>query len=238
MAWSGDAGDESTNEFKELVISVMMDTAFAKRQMVRQQVRTYDVTDDRILDVLKALNRHDFVPADYRDLAYAETRIPLPCGQEMMRPLIEGRLLLALSPQDDDAVLEVGTGSGYLTACLASLAESVVSVDIFDELVSLGRDNLSAANVDNVEVQQMDITETLPSGTFDVIAITGSMAEFDERLLDALNPGGRMFVVIGDAPVMQARLITRTDAGVSTDVLFETNLKTLIHAERRSTFAF
>ncbi len=216
----------------------MMDTAFAKRQMVRQQVRTWDVTDDRILDVLKSLNRHDFVPAHYRDLAYAETRIPLPCGQEMMRPLIEGRLLRTLSPKDGETVLEVGTGSGYLAACLASLADTVVSVDIFDELVTLGRDNLAAADVRNVDVQQMDITEQLPDGTFDVIAVTGSMADFDERLLDALSIGGRMFVVVGDAPVMQARLMTRTDAGVSTEVLFETDLKTLVHAERRSTFAF
>ncbi len=216
----------------------MMDTAFAKRQMVRQQVRTWDVTDERILDVLRGLNRHDFVPSAYRDLAYAETRIPLPCGQEMMRPLIEGRLLQTLSPKDGETVLEVGTGSGYLAACLASLAHSVVSVDIFDELVALGRSNLAAADIENVEVAQMDITEALPEGTFDVIAVTGSMADFDERLLDALNVGGRMFVVVGDAPVMEARLIKRTDAGLSTDVLFETDLKTLVHAERRSSFAF
>ncbi len=216
----------------------MMDTAFAKRQMVRQQVRTWDVTDERILDVLRGLNRHDFVPSAYRDLAYAETRIPLPCGQEMMRPLIEGRLLQTLSPKDGETVLEVGTGSGYLAACLASLAQSVVSVDIFDELVALGRSNLAAADIENVEVAQMDITEALPEGTFDVIAVTGSMADFDERLLDALNVGGRMFVVVGDAPVMEARLIKRTDAGLSTDVLFETDLKTLVHAERRSSFAF
>ena len=216
----------------------MMDTAFAKRQMVRQQVRTWDVTDDRILDVLKSLNRHDFVPADYRDLAYAETRIPLPCGQEMMRPLIEGRLLQTLSPTDSESVLEVGTGSGYLTACLASLGRSVVSIDIFPELVELGQSNLAAADIENVDVQQMDVTERLPEGTFDVIAVTGSMADFDERLLDALSPGGRMFVVVGDAPVMEARLMTRTDAGTTTDVLFETDLKTLVNAERRSTFAF
>ena len=216
----------------------MMDTAFAKRQMVRQQVRTWDVTDDRILDVLKSLNRHDFVPADYRDLAYAETRIPLPCGQEMMRPLIEGRLLQTLSPTDSESVLEVGTGSGYLTACLASLGRSVVSIDIFPELVELGQSNLAAADIENVDVQHMDVTERLPEGTFDVIAVTGSMADFDERLLDALSPGGRMFVVVGDAPVMEARLITRTDAGTTTDVLFETDLKTLVNAERRSSFAF
>ena len=215
-----------------------MDTAFAKRQMVRQQVRTWDVTDDRILDVLKSLNRHDFVPADYRDLAYAETRIPLPCGQEMMRPLIEGRLLQTLSPTGSETVLEVGTGSGYLTACLATLAKSVVSIDIFPELVALGESNLGAADIENVDVQQMDVTEQLPDGTFDVIAVTGSMADFDERLLDSLSTGGRLFVVVGDAPVMEARLITRTDAGISTEVLFETELKTLVHAERRSTFAF
>ena len=215
-----------------------MDTAFAKRQMVRQQVRTWDVTDDRILDVLKSLDRHDFVPDEYRDLAYAETRIPLPCGQEMMRPLIEGRLLQTLSPTQQESVLEVGTGSGYLTACLARLADSVVTVDIFDELVRIGKDNLSQAGIDNVDIRQMDITSELPDGTFDVIAVTGSMADFDERLVGLLNPGGRMFVVVGDAPVMEALLVTRTESGSTTDVLFETSLKTLVHAERRSTFAF
>ena len=215
-----------------------MDTAFAKRQMVRQQVRTWDVTDDRILDVLKSLDRHDFVPDEYRDLAYAETRIPLPCGQEMMRPLIEGRLLQTLSPTQQESVLEVGTGSGYLTACLARLADSVLTVDIFDELVSIGKDNLSQAGIENVDIRQMDITSELPDGTFDVIAVTGSMADFDERLVGLLNPGGRMFVVVGDAPVMEALLVTRTESGSTTNVLFETSLKTLVHAERRSTFAF
>ncbi|MEM9207812.1 MAG: protein-L-isoaspartate O-methyltransferase [Pseudomonadota bacterium] len=215
-----------------------MDTGFAKAQMVRQQVRTWDVTDDRILDVLNALNRHEFVPVDYRDLAYAETRIPLPRGQEMMRPLMEGRLLQTVSPQSDESVLEVGTGSGYLAACFAMLARSVTTVDIYDELIEMGQSNLDKANIGNVEVQQMDITEVMPEDSFDVIAVTGSMADFDERLVESLNPGGRLFVVVGDAPVMEARLITRTNDGVSTDVLFETNLKTLVHAERRSTFAF
>ena len=215
-----------------------MDTAFAKRQMVRQQVRTWDVTDDRILDVLRSLDRHDFVPDEYRDLAYAETRIPLPCGQEMMRPLVEGRLLQVLSPTTNESVLEVGTGSGYLTACLATLADSVVSVDIFDELVAVGKDNVSQAGIDNVDVRQMDITSELPDDTFDVIAVTGSMADYDERLVDLLNPGGRLFVVIGDAPVMQALLVTKTESETTIDVLFETSLKTLVNAERRSTFAF
>ncbi len=215
-----------------------MDTAFAKRQMVRQQVRTWDVTDDRILDVLRSLDRHDFVPDEYRDLAYAETRIPLPGGQEMMRPLLEGRLLQTLSPTKKESVLEVGTGSGYLTACLATLAGSVVSVDIFDELVAFGKDNVSQAGIDNVDIRQMDITCDLPDGTFDVVAVTGSMADFDERLVGLLNPGGRMFVVVGDAPVMEALLVTKTDSATTIDVLFETSLKTLVNAERRSTFAF
>ena len=215
-----------------------MDTAFAKRQMVRQQVRTWDVTDDRILDVLRRLDRHDFVPDEYRDLAYAETRIPLPGGQEMMRPLLEGRLLQTLSPTKKESVLEVGTGSGYLTACLATLAGSVVSVDIFDELVAFGKDNVSQAGIDNVDIRQMDITCDLPDGTFDVVAVTGSMADFDERLVGLLNAGGRMFVVVGDAPVMEALLVTKTDSATTINVLFETSLKTLVNAERRSTFAF
>ena len=215
-----------------------MDRDYARRQMVRQQVRAWDVFDEETLDLLNNLQRHEFVPQGFADLAYADTQIPLPAGQVMMTPTVEGKLLQAVDPQPDDRVLDVGAGSGFLAACLASLAHSVLSVDIHSELVKLARRNLDKAGIDNVEVLEMDITAELPDGDFDVIAVSGSMAEFDERLVDKLRPDGRLFVIVGDAPVMEAWLVTRAGDGWSRDVLFETCIKPLVNAERKSAFSF
>ena len=215
-----------------------MDRDYARRQMVRQQVRAWDVFDEETLELLNNLQRHEFVPDGFADLAYADTQIPLPEGQVMMTPTVEGKLLQAVDPQPDDRVLDVGAGSGFLAACLASLADSVLSVDIHAELVKLARRNLDKAGIDNVEVVEMDITSELPDGDFDVIAVSGSMAEFDERLVDKLRSDGRLFVIVGDAPVMEAWLVTRAGDGWSSDVLFETCIKPLVNAERKSTFSF
>ena len=215
-----------------------MDRGYARRQMVRQQVRTWDVFDEDTLAVLSRLNRHEFVPSDYADLAYAETSIPLPHGQEMMTPLIEGRLIQALDPGAGDRVLEVGSGSGFLTACLASLAESVVSVDIYEDLKRMAAGNLERAGIENVELLTMDAMKQIPEGAFDVIAVTGSMADFDERFVDALAPSGRLFVIVGDAPVMEARLVRRGESGTEQEVLFETCIKPLVHAGRHTGFVF
>lgn len=215
-----------------------MDRAYARRQMVRQQVRTWDVFDDETLAVLGRLDRHEFVPPEYADLAYAETRIPLPHDQEMMTPLIEGRLLQALDPGSGDRVLEIGSGSGFLTACLASLAESVVSIDIFDDLTRMAAVNLEKAGIENVELLTMDAMKELPEGAFDIIAVTGSVADFDERFVSALAPSGRLFVVVGDAPVMEARLVRRGESGTDQEILFETCLKPLVHAVRETSFVF
>ena len=216
-----------------------MDTAFARRQMVRQQVRAWDVFDPDTLDLLSELRRDRFVPAEYAELAYADTQVPLPCGQLMMTPIVEGRLLQSLDPQPGERVLEVGAGSGFLTACLAARAGSVVSVELFDELFAFAKHNLDDAGVDNVELVQLDAMASLPDGSFDVIAVTGSMAEFDPRFAAALAPGGRLFVVVGEDPVMQARLLTKRGADeLETEALFETSLRPLVHATRDSTFTF
>lgn len=206
--------------------------------MVHQQVRASEVFDDDTLALLNRLNRHEFVPEPYVDLAYAETSIPLPHEQEMMTPLVEGRLVQALDLEASDSVLEIGSGSGFLTACLASLAASVVSVDIFDDLTTMAKTNLARAGIGNVALETLDATRELPEGTFDAIAVTGSMAEFDDRLAHALNPGGRLFVIVGDAPVMQARLVTRAGDRWEHDVLFETCIRPLINAERETSFVF
>ena len=215
-----------------------MDLAYARRQMVRQQVRTWDVFDDETLELLNSLNRHEFVAPRYAHLAYADVRLPLPNGQEMMAPLVEGRLLQALDPSPGERVFEVGAGSGFLAACLASMADSVLTVDIFDDLVTMARKNLTHAAVNNVEVRSMDITAELPDEQFDVIAVTGSMSDLDERLVSLLRPGGRLFAIIGEAPVMEANLVQKTEDGWSTRVLFETCMKPLVHARKPSAFTF
>jgi len=206
--------------------------------MVRQQVRAWDVFDEETLELLSNLNRHEFVPEKYADLAYADTQIPLPEGQVMMTPTVEGKLLQAVDPQPDERVLDVGAGSGFLAACLASLAGSVLSIDIYPSLVEMAGRNLDRAGLENVEVEQMDITSDLPEGEFDVIAVSGSMAEFDERLIEKLRPGGRLFVIVGDAPVMKAWLVSRSEDRWARDVLFETSIRPLVNAERKTTFSF
>lgn len=218
--------------------TMQLDRAYARRKMVQQQVRTWDVFDDETLELLNTLHRHEFVPPEFIDLAYSDSRIPLPHGQEMMRPLLEGRLLQALDPGRDEHVLEIGTGSGFLTACLCTLSKAVVSLDIFGDLVEHGRQNVEQAGLSNVEFQVMDATRELPEGEFDVIAVTGSMHRFDERLLGALAPAGRLFVIVGDAPVMEAWLVRRDTDGWTHEVLFETSIRPLINAERKTSFEF
>lgn len=215
-----------------------MDKAYARRQMVQQQVRTWEVFDEETLDLLNTLERHEFVPPAYADLAYADTQIPLPHGQVMMAPLMEGRVLQVLDPEPGERVFEVGSGSGFLAACLGSLAGSVLSVDIFDDLVQMARGNLSRAGVENVECRQMDAMSDLPDEQFDVIAVTGAMADFDERFVSVLKPEGRMFMIIGEAPLMEAWLVQRNSSGWIHEVLFETCVKTLVNGERESNFSF
>lgn len=218
--------------------TTQFDRAYARRKMVQQQVRTWDVLDDETLTLLNTLNRHEFVSPEFADLAYSDSRIPLAHGQEMMRPLLEGRLLQVLEPSRDDHVLEIGAGSGFLTACLCALSKTVVSLDIFDDLVDQARQNVQNAGLANAEFQVMDATRELPTGSFDVIAVTGSMSRFDERLVDALSPTGRLFVIVGDAPVMEAWLVRPETEGWTREVLFETSIKPLINAERTTRFEF
>ena len=216
-----------------------MDTAYARRQMVRQQVRTWDVFDDDILTILDDLPRDRFVPHRYRDLAYADTEIPLPNGQMMMAPILEGRLLQSLSVEPTDRVLEVGTGSGFLAACLARLSRSVVSIDIFGDLLASAQRGLDRVGIDNVELQSMDATVQLPDEQFDVIALTGSIPRVDARYAEALKPGGRLFVIVGEAPLMQAMRFSRAANGeLADEVLFETAVAPLVNAQVDSRFSF
>lgn len=216
-----------------------MDTDIARRQMVDQQVRAWDVSDATILALLADLDREDFVSAKYRHLAYAETEIPLGHGQKMMMPAMEGRLLQALEIKPEHAVLEIGTGSGFLTSCLARLGASVTSIDIYDDFLRSASDRLSKCGIENVQLTAMDATLELPAGQFDAIAVTGSLAVLDDRLLAALKPGGRMFVIIGNAPVMDARLVELDEQrAVRVSNLFETTIQPLMNSHVPSHFSF
>lgn len=216
-----------------------MNIEYAKQQMIAQQVRTGSVTDTAVLETLDGLARDQFVPEAYRHLAYADTCIPLANGQFMMTPLIEARMLQALRLEPQQQVLEIGTGSGFVTACLARLAASVTSIDIFPDFTSTAAVTLQEAGVNNAELTCMDATAELPRQQFDALAITASMPRLDERFVEALKPGGRLFVVIGDPPAMEAQLITRVDDGaLQVQSLFETIVAPLHNVSPTPAFQF
>jgi protein-L-isoaspartate(D-aspartate) O-methyltransferase len=216
-----------------------MNTDFARQQMIEQQVRAWEVLDATVLDSMKGVQREQFVPTGYESLAFADTEIPLGHGQKMMTPTIEGRVLQALELSGDESVLEIGTGSGFLTACLAMLSATVCSIDIYDDFLDKARVRLADAGIDDIELLNMDGTRALPDRRFDAIAVTGSLQTFDDRLVEALNPGGRLFVVVGDSPAMSALRITRDTAdGWRSDTLFETDLPPLVNGALPPQFSF
>jgi protein-L-isoaspartate(D-aspartate) O-methyltransferase len=216
-----------------------MNTDFARQQMIDQQVRAWAVLDANVLEGLKEIPRERFVPDGFESLAFADTEIPLGHGQMMMTPPIEGRLLQALGLAGGERVLEIGTGSGFLTAVLAKLSAHVTSIDIYDDFLNTAKRRLHDCGIENVDLVEMDGTKALPDGTFDAIAVTGSMQSLDMRLVRALNPGGRLFIVLGDAPAMSATRVTRYDEeDWRSDTLFETNLPPLVNGALPPQFSF
>jgi len=217
-----------------------MNFEHARFNMVEQQVRPWEVLDTKVLDLLETVHREDFVPVRYRKLAFADLPIPLPKGQFMMRPKVEGRMLQAVRLKDDETVLEIGTGSGFITACLSGLARRVVSVEIFEELHQEAGIRLQDKHMHNVELFVGDVMRGWqPEQAHDVVLVTGSVAEVPEIFRGWVNPGGRMFVVCGESPAMEARLLTRV--GVSEwreESLFETDLDRLVNAEPEPDFEF
>ncbi len=216
-----------------------MNIDFAREQMVQQQIRAWDVLDEDVLETFRATPREQFVPAAFESLAFAETEIPIGHGEHMLAPVIEGRILQALVLEPEDRVLEIGTGTGFLTACMARLAEHVSSIDIHADFIDAAGPRLERLGITNVDLAVMDGMAELPEGPFDAIVVSGSIERFDQRFVDALSPGGRLFVVVGDAPAMEARLITRGNDGEwQSDVLFETDLARLVNGSLPETFSF
>ncbi len=215
-------------------------TESARHQMVTQQVRAWEVLDPAVLEVLSTVPRERFVPPQYEALAFADTAIPLPGGQKMMTPQVEGRLLQSLEIASTDHILEVGTGSGFVTACLARLGGRVTSLEIRPGLAGDARRRLRELGIGNCEIHGEDVFQWRPAAAFNCIAVGGSLPVFDSRFQEWLAPGGRLFVVVGQPPAMEAWLIRRAGAGegFTRESLFETVLPPLDNAPQPEQFVF
>ncbi len=211
----------------------------AREQMVEQQVRAWDVLDERVLQILRRVPRELFVPPEHRYLAYADVEVALPHGQHMLRPNVAGRLLQALALTGTERVLEVGSGTGFVTACLALMSASVRSLEYFADLAELARTHLAELGVRNTEVLATDATRLDSGSHYDAIALTASLPAYDDRFERLLSVGGRLFAIVGTPPVMEARLVRCVGEGAfARESLFETVVDPLINARRPREFIF
>lgn len=215
-----------------------LDYAKARDLMVEQQVRPWDVLDARVLDVMSTLPREEFMPAAYRNLAYSDLPLPLGHGEVTMKPVVEGRTLQALLPAAHEDVLEVGTGSGYLTACLSRLAREVVSLERHAALAHAARIVLVAQGITNARIEHADAFTWASDRRFDVVCVTGAVAELPARFFDWLKPGGRMFAIRGHSPAMEAVRVTGDVNAPRIESLFETDLPYLAGAAPVPAFEF
>ncbi|BBP01923.1 protein-L-isoaspartate O-methyltransferase family protein [Sulfuriferula nivalis] len=208
--------------------------------MIEQQIRPWDVLNQTVLDLLVQVKREDFVPAQYSTLAFVDMEIPLGHDEVMMSPKLEARILQEVAVQPTDTVLEIGTGSGYLTALLSHLAKRVYSVDIISDFKMQAHAKLAAHGIKNVNLESGDAAKGWSKhGKYDVIIVTGSLPVLPESMLKDLNIGGRLFAITGDAPAMSAQLITCMGAdSYNTVTLFETNIKPLKNAVQPERFVF
>lgn len=212
----------------------------ARFNMVEQQVRTWEVLDQRVLDVLRSVPREDFVSSRYRKMAFADLRLPIGEGEVMMKPLEEGRLLQSLNIESGQRVLEIGTGSGFIAACLAALGGEVESLEIHPNLAESARSRLDRGGFSSVSVHCADALSTpLPERSFDAVVLTASVLEVPDSLLEAVAEGGRLFAVRGKPPAMEAVCLTRLGGGRwHAESLFETDLPRLRGGEDQPTFDF
>jgi len=212
----------------------------ARFNMIEQQIRPWDVPNPQVLDLLFVVKREDFAPAAYRNLAFADMEIPIGSGQAMLAPKIEAKMLQELGIKKTDKVLEIGTGSGYMAALLAARAEHVVTVEIRPEIAATAKENLARAGVGNVSIEVGNgINGWSQRGPYDAIVVSGSVPNVSPSLLKQLRVGGRLAVITGEAPVMEAQLITCTAEGTYNTVnLFETVVPVLDGADAQDQFSF
>lgn len=216
-----------------------MNVDLARRNMVEQQIRPWEVLDTRVLAALSHVRRERFVPPGHEAIAFADLEVPIGHGESMMAPRVEARILQEVDLQPTDLIYEVGTGSGHLTALLARLGAHVTSAEIHDDFRQAAAARLAAEGVRNVTLLGGDSAQgPLGEGAYDAIVLTGSTPALPEAFFRALRPGGRLFAVVGQLPVMRATLYRAQAGGVGAEVLFETVLKPLAHAARAARFRF
>ena len=210
----------------------------ARFAMIEQQVRPWDVLDPRVLEAMTTVRREDFVAEAHRQLAFADLPLPLAHGEVMMKPVLEGRMLQALALEPGEEVLEIGTGSGFVTACLARMARAVVSIDLHADFVAAARARLERAGIGNARLEIADALQWQPGRQFDAIAVTGAVAVIPAAFSEWLRPGGRMFVVRGHSPVQEAVTVTRRAEALHVESLFETDIPYLRGAAPSPAFNF
>ncbi len=217
-----------------------MNVEQARFNMIEQQIRPWDVLDSRVLELLSTLPREAFVPEDQQALTFVDTHVSLAHGQVMMQPKQEARLLQELNVGPKDRVLEIGTGSGYMTGLLASLAAEVDSVDIFADFLESARAKLRARGFTNINFAEGDAAQGWDgNGPYDVIVLTGSIPDLPQRFIDNLNPRGRLAAIVGTEPIMEAVLVMKLEDGsIKRSSLFDTSLPPLINAIRPPRFVF
>ena len=221
-------------------MTLQIDYERARFNMIEQQIRTWEVLDQRVLDLLFRVRREDFVPPQYRALAFVDMEVPIGHGERMLQPKLEARMLQELNLAPADRVLEVGTGSGYMTALLASVAAHVYSVDIHDDFTRSAGERLARSGIANVTLETGDAARGWDKhGPYDAVVITGSVPLLAESFKASLKTGGRLLAVVGEPPVMEAQLITAVDAGAyNSVVLFETCIAPLRNAQQPERFVF
>ena len=216
-----------------------MDIEQARCNMVEQQIRPWEVLDQDVLDLLFTVRREDFVPAAYRLLAFADLEIPLGAGARMWSPKMEARVIQELQLTPGESVLEIGTGSGYLAALLAGMGARVTSVEIDSKLAAEAKARLARAGMGSIELEVGDGARGWGSATYDAIVLTGSTPVLPDRFTQQLNPGGRVFAVVGEPPVMMARLVRWVAPGaLAKRILFETMIDPLTNAATPARFEF
>ncbi len=212
----------------------------ARYNMIQQQIRPWNVSDQDVLNLLEIIKRENFVPPAYQNIAFADLEIPLPCGQHMLSPKIEARILQALQLKPHESILEIGTGSGYMAALLSYLSQHVLTIEIHAELAALAQENLLKNTISKVSVVMGDGAQGWPQqAPYDVIVVSGGLPVLPPTLLTQLKPGGRLCTFVGTAPVMQAQLITCVDKNeYQSEVLFETWAPPLVNAIEAPRFSF
>lgn len=212
----------------------------ARYNMIEQQIHTWDVLDERILDLFKDVPRENFVPSAFQQLAYSDIAVPLPHEQCMLPPREDARILQVLNLKPTDTVLEIGTGTGFFTLLLSKMSQHILTVDIYPEFTENAKKNLAPFNLKNITFATFDANRSLPNpGLYDVICITGSLPEMPHYYMNQLTISGRIFAIVGNAPAMHANCVTRVaDNQWITETLFETVRPRLVNADKPTSFEF